>query len=226
MTNIHLHGVLTESYPSLLRIQLRRISDATQALDAICDGFRLKIIKLANMGIHYAIIADGLDVKTMEELHIIKEPKEIHFIPMICGSGAVLLAAGAALMYFAVPLTAAGTFLGGLGVTTGMVMGFGTLVAGIGLQMLLAPKPKNERPESAVSGLSESSFIGASSANLMTQGSPLPLGYGRLRVGSAVINVTTKSFQASLKTNKAMLSESDGEVGLAQVAIKQGNKTR
>lgn len=226
MTTIHIHGQLSESFPEVSLIALRKVSDVMLAMDAVYEGFRVTLLKLANMGIHYGVVSDGQDIRSLEEAQLNKEPEEIHLIPMICGAGvaaaAGLIAAGAGLM------AGAGTVGTLLGISTTLVGQVGLLIAGIGVQMLLAPKPDMPRPESRVSGGSESSFLSSNTANLMTQGSPLPIGYGRLRVGSAVINATAKSFQVGKKQRATMLSNTSGKVGdvNTNISTKQGNKSR
>jgi len=42
-------------------------------------------------------------------------------------------------------------------------------------------------------------------ANVATQGAPVPIGYGRLKIGSSVIQATIKSFPMSHKTADAFI---------------------
>lgn len=225
MTDIYIHGKLSDNFPHYLSMSLRKASDVMSAIDAACDGFRLACIKLSNSGIHYGIIVDHVDIRDLDEVQLQRQPERIDLVPMIVGSGPIAAAT-------AVVVGAGGMIAGGMGATfwglTASQIGMaGLMIAGMGLQMLLAPKPDIQRPESVVSGLQESSFLASSSANLMTQGSPLPIGYGRLRVGSSVINVTTKSFQVSKKQKTAMLSNTSGKISAeTQISTKQGNKNR
>jgi len=78
----------------------------------------------------------------------------------------------------------------------------------MGIQMMLAPKPKMDRPESVVNSAKQS-FLFSSKANIAEQGIPVPVGYGRLRVGSAVIQSTIKSYPQGFEKEIAL--ESDGQ---------------
>ena len=57
----------------------------------------------------------------------------------------------------------------------------------------LTPKPEIEALEIDADG-SKSSLIFSNTVNVASQGSPVPIGYGRLKVGSQVIQATIKSF--------------------------------
>jgi predicted phage tail protein len=76
----------------------------------------------------------------------------------------------------------------------------------MGLQMALAPKPKMERPSSDVNSAKQS-FLFSSKANIAEQGIPVPVGYGRLRVGSAVIQSTIKSYPQAFEKENALRSD-------------------
>jgi predicted phage tail protein len=76
----------------------------------------------------------------------------------------------------------------------------------MGLQMALAPKPKMDRPSSDVNSAKQS-FLFSSKANTAEQGIPVPVGYGRLRVGSAVIQSTIKSYPQGFEKENALISD-------------------
>ncbi|WP_429503008.1 tail assembly protein [Paraburkholderia youngii] len=74
--------------------------------------------------------------------------------------------------------------LGGLSTA---VIGFGASMALSGLAELLAPRPKATAQKENPDNEPSLAFDGA--VNTMGQGGPVPLGYGRLLVGSQVISV-------------------------------------
>lgn len=101
------------------------------------------------------------------------------------GTGAFLTAAGTAAW--------ASTLIGGVLNAVAMSL----------IQMALAPKPESKRTESTISGAKES-FMISSKGNLAEQGVPVPVGYGRLRTGSNIIQVTIKSYPQNVESNKAL----------------------
>jgi hypothetical protein len=75
----------------------------------------------------------------------------------------------------------------------------------------LAPKPENEALEIEADG-SKSSLIFSNTINVASQGSAVPLGYGRLKVGSQVIQATIKSFPQNQRPQTVMERPSDRAV--------------
>ena len=60
--------------------------------------------------------------------------------------------------------------------------------------MLLAPKPDAGPQISATTKALSESFAFSNKANAAAQGSPVPVGYGRLKVGSQLVQMSVKSF--------------------------------
>jgi predicted phage tail protein len=71
---------------------------------------------------------------------------------------------------------------------------------------MLAPKANMSQPSSDVSAAKQS-FNFSSKANVAEQGIPVPVGYGRLRVGSAVIQSSIKSYPQAFKPEDAVDAE-------------------
>jgi len=114
-----------------------------------------------------------------------KKAQEIDLVPFIVGSGVELLIALAISLISAVIQFA--------------LMDPGTIDGG----------------ESTVGGANKSMMFSSSQINLAAQGSPLPIGYGRLKVGSSVI-------QASMKSLPQTADALDGMV--ANPFVSEGNK--
>lgn len=183
MTTINLHGVLAKEFGSSFKMKIRKATEVFKAIDANRNDFINRVIDLAREGVHYAVIVNGKDIKTCLELDINNSPETIDIVPAICGSGKTGLAIG----------------LGIAGLAAMMFGQFSLGVALIGLAIMIAlqPKPNTPKPQTYFTTGMKESFLFASKANLMQQGSPVPVGYGRLRIGSSVIQTTTKSFPAS-----------------------------
>jgi len=201
MTQVILHGILAKEFRKSFSLAIKRPKEVFDAISCSHSNFRNRIAELANQGIHFALLVDGKKITELQELNIQKESQEIHLVPLIIGSGggmivAAIIGGGAT----------AGTLVGGAAFAASVINAVIIGVVSLGIQMALAPKPKMDRPESVVNSAKQS-FLFSSKANTSEQGIPVPIGYGRLRVGSAMIQSTIKSYpqgfekSIALKTN-------------------------
>jgi len=187
MTQVRLHGILAQEFGDTFPLNVGNSKDVLHALDANNDGFIARVVGLQKEGCLYEIIIDKKRVNHTEELQNRHNPETIDLVPAITGSGIVAL--GSALIG---------------------VLGSGTLLAGIAKAILfaaisyaLSPKPEVEQLE-VTADASKESLIFSNVANVASQGAPLPIGYGRLKVGSQVVQATIKSFPQSQKTRDAL----------------------
>jgi predicted phage tail protein len=104
--------------------------------------------------------------------------------------------------------TAAGAFfittLAGNALVAGIVGSLALTAVSIGLQMLLAPKPDAPAPISASTKALAESFAFSNKVNVANQGVAVPLGYGRLKVASQVIQFSVKSYPQNQESIDAM----------------------
>jgi len=160
------------------------------------------------------LLVDGKKMTTIEELSIVSDNQQIDIVPLVCGAGK----AGAIIAIIALGVLTAGAgfaVAGGLGAsffgaaagTVGTALtNIGVGIALMGIQMLLAPKPEMNRPSADVNSAKQS-FLFSSKANVAEQGIPVPVGYGRLRVGSAVIQSTIKSYPQAFEKENSLFSD-------------------
>jgi predicted phage tail protein len=190
MTKINLHGLLAFEFGESMELFIKKPKDVFYAIDANRKNFHQRIIELATIGCHYSIIIDGKNLKDLKELEIKKQPQVIDLVPVVAGSGT-------------------GGFLTALGVIIAFIPGLqpiGIALIGMGVSMMLAPKPEKLEPPKASVGTASAfnqSFYFSNTANLTQQGSPVPIGYGRLRIGSLVVQTTQTSYPLSLSSNDA-----------------------
>lgn len=201
MTQITLHGILAKEFKKTFSLAIKRPKEVFDAISCSHRNFRNRIVELANQGIHFAVLVDGKKMTTMEEMSLASDNQRIDVVPLICGSGR----AGAVIA-----IVALGVLTGGAGLIVGGALGSALTSVGVGLammgiQMALAPKPKMERPSADVNSAKQS-FIFSSKANVVEQGIPVPVGYGRLRVGSAVIQSTIKSYPQAFEKESSLAS--------------------
>ena len=217
MTKILLHGILAKEFGESFEMDISRPKDVIKAINANFSNFQNRINELHQEGLNYVIIVDGKKIQDFDELELKKKFDIIEIVPLIVGFGFVFAIGTAVISSFAAitgiaSAAAVTAFLGtSLGFLTSALVGGLVLAAvTIGLQMLLAPKP--EKPEAARSSTTaiKESFSFSNKANVANQGAVIPIGYGRLKVGSQVIQYTVKSYQSQVKFSDIAEKSSSG----------------
>lgn len=192
MTTVKIYGILSKEFSQIFSLRIRKVKEVVSAISANKPLFRNRIIELAKEGIHYAIVSDGKVASSLSEFEINKPPNLIELVPIICGRGVAAAIAGAGLMIGGAVV--AGSSIAGAAIIGGLMGSLGGMLLGIGLQTLLSPKPEApERQESTISG-NDRSLMLSSKGNIAQQGSPVPVGYGRLRIGSSIIQASVRSY--------------------------------
>jgi len=180
MTEIRLHGKIAQDYGSVFHYEITRPEHAMQAIDANNTGFLNALMVLHQQNIDYCLIIDKKHMNRDNIIKLDKPPKRIDIVPVIAGQGG---------------WAALGTFL--LQVLIAAAISFA-------LYLLIEPSdPEAPETEAATRGVDES-FLFSNKANIAQQGTSVPLGYGRLRVGSHVIHFTSKNFAQNTKTTDLM----------------------
>ncbi len=214
MVKITLHGKLAEiAGQSHWYLEVQTATEALRAVDANCGG-RVRQYLVANLQAEYRVLLNDADFKAVGDIANPHRPlMSVDFVPVLQGAGSgwwqvivgVVLAAvtwyagGAGGWAYAGGQTAAVAASGsgaliGAGMTTFLYTVSAALVIG-GISSIVAGNPtspdfqSNERPENKPSYL----FSGA--VNTTQQGNPVPIGYGRLRVGSQVISAGIRSLE-------------------------------
>jgi predicted phage tail protein len=198
MTNIILHGILAKEFGENFRMKIHKAINVIKAIDVNRKNFNKRIFELSREGFNYTIIVDGKKITELEELNIQKEPQEIHLVPLIMGSG------GVALVGFLTGVAAGTTLTGVAAIAAAAINMVIITVVSVGLQMLLAPKPDAGPPISSSTKALSESFAFSNKANVASQGSAVPVGYGRLKVGSQLIQMSIKSYPQNQKSTEVM----------------------
>lgn len=179
MTVIKFHGFLKKIYGEELKINLGNLNNVILAIDSIKKNFRKILNDLFSKGKNYSI---EIDYKN----------KIINFVPAIMGSGKVWnYIIGAVLIVVGVVLL----FIPGM-----QYFGISLIVSGINMIVMTALMKTPKLPQSrvAVGGNASRAMRDGdpqfSNLNSATQGSPIPIGYGKLKVGSQTVNYSQKSF--------------------------------
>lgn len=195
MRTIILLGELGKRYG---RRHMLDVKTAAEAVRALCANFKdfagfLQSSQERNVGYRVLNMREDLDE---EGLHL-PAGQRIAIVPVVAGAikfsdlftgvGAILTGAAiiaAAFLTGGVSIAATGFLAGGLTTTFwgGVAFGIGFSLALGGVAQLLAPTP--EKPKE------EKNYVFNGAVNTQAQGQPVPLGYGRMLVGSAVISAS------------------------------------
>lgn len=219
LTKVYLEGAMGRNFGREWTLDINTPIEALQLIQANIPAFGQWIRDNAKRYAKCMIIckyADGrteaLDEKTML-MH--KEPKEIHFVPWVEGAGkAFQYIAGAAMMIIGALMywnpmgwTAMGAGASIWGSVA--VAGAGMLVSGI-VTALMGRVRKDEDD-------SGTSYYFNGAQNTTAQGVPVPLIFGRCKVGSAVISSSINTSDTG-ETPK-------GKPGIVEVAKNMKGET-
>jgi predicted phage tail protein len=219
MTIINLHGILAREFGKEFTMHIEKPKQAIEAIDANKPLFKKRILELSQQGIHYSILVDGENIAHPEQLEIKKAITVVDLTPVICGqgftalittiAGALTTAGGTAAVVggaLATASTVAGVTTFAATALTSFIGGALNMIAVTLIQQALAPSQKPQRTEARISGAKES-FLISSKGNLAEQGVPVPVGYGRLRIGTSIVQSTVKSYPQRQKVSNALFGK-------------------
>ena len=193
MTIVNIHGILGREYGNSFLLSLPNPKDVLEAIDCNRQGFLQRLVELQREGLCYDMIINKKRITNGPDMDHMLNPATIDLVPAISGSGPLM--APLLLAAFPTALASAGTLA--------FAASIANFVLFAAISYALTPKPENEALEIS-SKASKSSLIFSNTANLASQGSPVPIGYGRLLVGSQVIQATIKSFPQHQAPSKAL----------------------
>jgi len=213
---VHLHGALKDRFGGPYMLAVGSPAEAVRALQANFPGFRAAVLDGSFHVVMRTPRSETF--LGPDELALGLGRSELHIIPVIAGAksgagigkivlgltlvaaafifapaapvfagGAGFAAGGTGAVGAAVGGTGLGAFVFGSAVTYGNIALFGATLAFAGISQLIAPSPKanygdRERPDQ------RPSFLFNGPVNTTEQGGPVPLAFGRFRLGSQVIS--------------------------------------
>lgn len=194
MTEIHLHGILGQKYGKLHKFSVKEPKDIVRALEANYEDFTKDLKDLLKKNIAYTIVADDQWVQG-DSFAKKDKVKKIDFVPCILGAAFLI----PFIPYIIAALVAIGSAV------------YAYVQAG-----------KQRYPEipgaEGVSSANSRSLSFSNRENITEQGSPVPLVYGRMKVGSLVVQSSIKSFPLTLTLTDEFLN-STAKKSANQVAI-------
>jgi predicted phage tail protein len=187
MVTVILLGELGRRFGRRHSLAISSAAEAIRALVANFPAFERELVSSGERGVGYRVLA-GREALTLDCLHEPTGQNRITIAPVVSGAGGnglgqILLGAALLAVAWWNPLgwAASGAFLSQAtlySVGTAMILG--------GVAQMIAPTPKATKPSERPENKPSYSFNGA--VNTTAQGHPVPVGYGRLIVGSAVIS--------------------------------------
>jgi len=214
LKQITLYGELAEKYGRSWSLAVNSPSEAMQALAANNPGFRNFVASSQDRGVGYKVMVGKTYLEHQSEIYDPSGKQEIKIVPVLLGAkkgglGKVILGIGlmVAAPWLAGVAAQGGAALGmsgamakgavgqmvvsggsAIGVAAqGMAMRYGSALLMGGIAQLLAPTP--DTPSDT--DMENYSFSGA--VNTTQQGVAIPVCYGQLMVGGAVISAGMKA---------------------------------
>lgn len=192
------HGLLAREFQSSYKVEVDSVYEAVRAIEANTGRFYKFLADKKNKNLFFQIFIEKNPVASLGELDLsIKHKKRIHFFPVVRGNmtNEEMALYGAAGMAVGWGLDQLGGMVGGW---FGAALSFvGNILFEVGASLLLqgainslmpdVEDPPTIEDEAAVMK-STQSFTFQQPINNIQQGAPVPVGYGRLRVGSNVIS--------------------------------------
>lgn len=183
MTQIELGGVLGKTFGKTHHRMISNTHEACRALSATIKGFERFMNTSKQRGLTYAIFRGKKNIGK-DDLGFPVSGKVIRIVPVTIGSkkagvlqtilGAVLVAVGVVLNF--TPFAGASPFFYQAG---------GALILG-GVVQMLSPQPSGLASKQSADNRASYAFGGVT--NTAAQGYPVPLLYGRRRIGGAIIS--------------------------------------
>lgn len=184
---VRLYGQLGSKFGRSFKLAVSSPAEAVQALCSQLPGFERYLMEAKDKGMAFTVFVGKRNIK-QEDLTKLAEPDDIRIAPILLGSKNANV--------FQIIVGVILVVIGGIitGWSFGAAAPFGTAIAMMGMSMIIggivqmlmphpkAPKGAGERPEDTPGY----SFNGP--LNTQAQGHPVPVLYGELITGSAVVS--------------------------------------
>lgn len=202
MKTIYLLGELGKKFGRKHRFDVKSPAEAVRALVANFPDFERWMIQSGERGVGYHVLAGATQIGDYKDIHNPTSGKEsIRFVPVLTGAGGngitgVLLGVALIAASFIPGLNVA-VWAGASATFASVAFGLGVSMALGGLSQMLSPTPKaNTGTNTSATSENSASYMFNGAVNVTAQGNPVPLGYGRMIVGSAVISagIVTEEF--------------------------------
>ncbi|BCF79609.1 MULTISPECIES: tail assembly protein [Klebsiella] len=187
MTRIELSGTLGKMFGKVHHRLISTTHEAGIALANTIPGFEKFMISSEERGLTYAVFKDEKNIG-LDDLGFPINGEVIRIVPVVIGSkkaGVLQTILGAVIIAAAVMLGPAGAGVLVSGTAWNIGLAGGAMMLG-GVVQMLSPQPAGlARKESADN---KASYAFGGVTNTASQGYPVPLLYGKRRIGGAIIS--------------------------------------
>jgi predicted phage tail protein len=181
MKKIQLLGELGKKFGKSFDFDVRNPAEAVKALCANFPEFKQHLVDSEKRGIAYKVLV-GKEAKSVDELHNPSGKDSIKFVPILQGAG------GGTLNVILGAVLIAASFIPFLAPISPYLMSAGIAMVIGGVVQMLTPMPNLNADTSNNQPDNKPSYAFNGAVNTTAQGYPVPVGYGRMIVGSAVIS--------------------------------------
>ena len=179
---IRLYGKLGAQFGRIHRLAVESTAEAVRALSVMLPGFQTELMTSGARGIRYACFIGKTNIGK-DDLQLAGGAEDIRIAPVMVGAksgGFLQMVLGGALI-------AASFLVPGLSATfASALLGMGTSMALGGIVQMLSPQQAGSSAADSPENGASYNFNGP--VNTTAQGNPVPVLYGRMIVGSAVIS--------------------------------------
>jgi predicted phage tail protein len=180
MRTIKLYGELGKRFGRVFRLNVRTTAEAIRALSANLPGFEQCLVTAESRGLGFRVKVDNEFIEKAED-SVLPFSQTIKIIPAVIGANAEFrIILGAALVVagtIGAPITGgASTYLVGIGAS--LILG--------GVAQMLSPPPKSPGPREDPNNQPSYTFAGP--VNTSAQGQCVPICFGQMLVGSAIVS--------------------------------------
>lgn len=225
LREVHLGGQLGKRFGRHHKFDIATPAEALRALEANHPGFMNEVVRLGEQGYGYRVLHGKSFKLGIDDGKELLQPCSgaIRIQPEIMGSKR----GGIGQILMAVVLVAAAVYTGGLAAVgptqlfgmsattvSSSLMSAGIAMAVGGVIQLLSPQQGASTPDE---DKSNPSYVFDGAVNTMAQGHPVPVGYGEMIVGSAVISAgidVTEEAIAPSAANNPTYTDGEGNVVL------------
>lgn len=189
MTQIELGGILGKTFGKTHQRLICTTSEAVRALCCTIPGFERYLNTSKSRGLTYAVFRGKKNIG-VDDLSFPVTDDVIRIVPVVIGSkrdglfqtifGAVLVAAAGLMAPGGIIAAFSAGGMAGFMATAGAAMMLG------GVMQMLSPQPNGIAMKDQ--GENKPSYAFGAPTNTVSQGYPVPIGYGKRRIGGAVIS--------------------------------------
>jgi predicted phage tail protein len=185
MKKIQLLGELGKKFGKSFSMDVKNPAEAVRALCVNFPEFKQHLIDSEKRGIAYKVLV-GKEAQSVNDLHNPAGKQSIKLVPVLQGAGS----SGLTSVIIGVVLIAAALVAPfvGAGAASPYLMSAGIAMVIGGVVQMLTPVPTLNSDTSNNQPDNKPSYVFNGSVNTTAQGYPVPVGYGRMIVGSAVIS--------------------------------------